>query len=165
MEEEWRVIEGFPDYQVSNLGRIKSLDYRRSGIEQIMKLNRVGDYLGTSLWRDKKEHKKYLHRLMAIAFLPNPDNLPDVDHINRNKHDNRLENLRWYSKRNNGLNTDDRPRITKYGAYIGFNQKEQKYRFQRQRENNRICRRFDTLEEAIAFRDAYLIQNPIQASP
>ena len=45
-----------------------------------------------------------LHRLIALAFIPNPDNKPQVDHINRNRSDNRIENLRWVTSRENAIN-------------------------------------------------------------
>ena len=61
-------------------------------------------YCLVGLSKDGKEYKKLVHRLISEMFIPNPDNLEQVDHINRNKIDNRLENLRWVSHRDNGRN-------------------------------------------------------------
>ena len=97
MEEIWKDIEGYKGlYQVSNLGRVKSLNYRRTGKEGIMKGVDDGcGYLQVALSKDGKDKKCRLNRLVAQAFLENPNSLPEVNHKNEDKTDNCVENLEW----------------------------------------------------------------------
>lgn len=102
MEEIWKDIEGYEGYEVSNLGRVKSLDYRRTGAERVLKPAYSGNgYLFVNLYKDGKEKKHYIHRLVAAAFIPNPHNLPEINHINEQKEDNRVENLEWCTQEYN----------------------------------------------------------------
>lgn len=104
--EEWRDVVGYEGkYQVSNMGRIKSLNYNHTGKAQIMKQNKVKGYLKVSLWKNGEEDWPLVHRLVATAFIPNPEGKPEVDHINGKKTDCRACNLRWVSSienKNNG---------------------------------------------------------------
>lgn len=115
MENEiWKDIIGYEGlYQVSNLGRIKSVDrYVKHPIyglmhikERILKFGISGNgYLIVGLYRDGKQTPKLVHRLVAEAFIPNPNNLTDVDHLNTNRTDNRVENLRWCTHKENQNN-------------------------------------------------------------
>ena len=103
MKEEWKPIEGYEGlYEVSNMGRVKSLNYRKTGKEKIMKGGDDGHgYLSVNLWKDGKANKGKIHRLVAQAFLENPQNLPEVNHKNEDKTDNRVENLEWCTKQYN----------------------------------------------------------------
>lgn len=99
-EELWRPIPEFEGYQVSNLGRVKG---RKGWILKPYSC-KLG-YKSVSLYTSKTEYiNKRISRLVALSFIPNPENKPDVDHINRNVEDNRLENLRWVTKSENQLN-------------------------------------------------------------
>ena len=103
MEEIWKEIEGYPNYQVSNMGRVKRLStgyYRRT--EKILKpqLQNNG-YLHIKLSQKDKTKCILVHRLIAQVFIPNPNNLPQVNHINEDKTDNRVENLEWCTQKYN----------------------------------------------------------------
>ena len=95
MNEIWKDIYGFPYYQVSNLGRVRSFKW---GKERILSPKKIkNDYLQVGLCKNDKRYWKCIHRLVAEAFLDNPNNLPQVNHINENKTDNRVENLEYCS--------------------------------------------------------------------
>ena len=96
MEEIWKDIEGYEGlYQVSNLGRVRSLDRvdskGRHKCGQIMKLslNEKG-YVKITLWKNGKKKDYKVHRLVAEAFLPNPNNLPQVNHKDEIKSNNMI---------------------------------------------------------------------------
>lgn len=93
--EFWRDIEGYEGlYQVSNIGQIKSLKSNK-----ILKpVNNGKGYLFVNLYKNGEIKHFLIHRLVAEAFLPNEDELPQVDHINNDKTDNRVANLQWISQ-------------------------------------------------------------------
>lgn len=101
MEEIWKDVIGYEGlYQVSNFGRVKSLGNGGSknskfSSERILKqLNRNG-YFGVCFCKDGKKKIYLVHRLVATAFLPNPDNLPQVNHKDQCKTNNVCSNLEW----------------------------------------------------------------------
>lgn len=92
--EEWRDIEGYEGlYQVSNWGRVKSIKFNK---EIIMKQKDRRGYKGIGLRKKGEKQKFYsIHRLVAQAFLENPNNLPCINHKDENKLNNKVENLEW----------------------------------------------------------------------
>lgn len=92
--ELFKTIEEFPQYQISNLGNIKN---NKGVLLAIGKRKTNSGYIQVRLYNNKKYYYRYLHRLIATAFLPNPNNYRTVNHINGNKLDNRISNLEWAS--------------------------------------------------------------------
>lgn len=111
IKEIWKDIKGYEGlYQISNFGNVKSLARRvncgdnktRLKQERILKntLDNHG-YLTTSLCDNRKKEKYLIHRLVAEVFIPNPNNLPQVNHIDENKTNNNVENLEWCTQQYN----------------------------------------------------------------
>lgn len=96
-QEIWKDIVGYEGvYQVSNFGNILSLNYNHTKKMKILKPSIDGcGYKIVSLFSNKRKTTKTIHRLVAIAFIPNPLNKPEVNHINGIKSDNNLSNLEW----------------------------------------------------------------------
>lgn len=103
MNEFWKDIKGYEGlYQVSNLCRVKTLHNRYKGVE-ILKNETVYGYQIISLHKDKVVKTHRIHRLVAQAFIDNPKNKPQVNHINGIKSDNRAVNLEWVTQSENML--------------------------------------------------------------
>jgi len=102
--EEFEYIKGYENlYKINKNGDIYSCIYRKNIVHQI-----TGDnYKYVHLSKEGKRFKARVHRLLALQYLLNPDNLPEVDHIDRDKNNNTLINLRWVSRKENRNNRPD----------------------------------------------------------
>jgi hypothetical protein len=96
-------IQDFPNYLIYDDGRVFTKKRERVK-EGYLKPVMNNGYLNVMLCNDNKQKKYKIHRLVAIHYIPNPDNKPFVDHINRIRDDNRVENLRWATKSENERN-------------------------------------------------------------
>ena len=150
------------------------------GYEGLYKINRNGDvwtcrnnrlmkpysdnlgYKRVELSKDGKRKSSKIHRLIMLQFVPNPDNLRCIDHINRIKHDNRIENLRWCSHRDNSINREYVENRRGVLRAIPYNRKDGtitttyllRYHLQGEYgKQNRKAKSFKTREEAEAFRN------------
>ena len=139
MNEEWKDIEGYEGlYQVSNKGRVKVLPhlvhrgfYTCTCQEKILtprKKNNGYLFVGLSKGSKKSQKQKYIHRLVASAFIENTLSKKEVDHIDGNRQNNNVENLRWVSRIENVRNPNTIHKSksivaiecwTKQGVYVG----------------------------------------------
>ena len=107
MEEIWKDVKGFEGlYSISNFGKVKSMErFVKNGkdkqrlqkeheVKTYINWNRNG-YVYCNLYKDNKAYPKKVHRLIAEAFILNPDNLPQVNHKDGNKQNNCVDNLEW----------------------------------------------------------------------
>ena len=92
-------IDGYPDYNIYPDGDLLSFHKSKTTLVKPYK-EKIG-YMTVSLYKNGKGKKFLFHRLLATAFIPNPENKPYIDHINGIKDDNRLENLRWVTPSEN----------------------------------------------------------------
>lgn len=119
-KEIWKDIKDYNGlYQISNLGRVKSLGNSATRKEKIRKLktDKKGYYI-INLFKNGKTKNYRVHRLVAEAFIPNPENKPEIDHINTIRCDNRVENLRWVTPKENKNNplTIDKMKTSQLGS-------------------------------------------------
>lgn len=94
--EEWRTINDFPNYSVSNFGNV-----RNDATNKAMKLNLKGGYYVVQLTNDVERKGFKVHRLVAQAFIENPENKSDVNHEDKNKLNNHVSNLTWMTRKEN----------------------------------------------------------------
>ena len=97
--EQWKQIEGFSNYEISNTGKVRNLT---TGYILKGRLSKSG-YLQVSIKNDETKTFKnqYIHRLVAIYFIPNPENKREVNHINGDKTVNEVDNLEWVTPSEN----------------------------------------------------------------
>lgn len=115
--EIFKDIQGYENlYKVSNYGNIKSL---WKGKNIVLKTSIVAGYVSCGLWNNGKGKMIKNHRIAAQEFIPNPDNLPEVNHIDGNKMNNHVENLEWCTPRENVFNRERLNAKVKKSKYVG----------------------------------------------
>ena len=119
MKESWRVVSGYPDYAVSNMGRVKRLTpYRSTRVGKILKPNSA-TYPSVCLYHRNPYARvcRQVHILVATAFVPNPRDLPEVNHKDLDKTNFRASNLEWVTRKGNAEHA------AAHGRWHGFRTK------------------------------------------
>ncbi len=173
MIEEWKVIQNYKNYSVSNFGNIKN---NKTNLILKQKLN--GKYLYVWIKNDTTKKFQYVrvNRIVAITFISNPLNKPCVNHIDYNPQNNNVNNLEWVTYKENSKhskpNYDTRPynykhsnekkreislKRTNFNNELGHHiyKQRRKYIFKFMTNGNKISKSFSSLEEAIKYRDDY----------
>lgn len=175
LNEEWKVIDNFSNYSVSNYGRIKN--NKTSYILKNHLLKQKG-YMYIFLRSDSgKYYNLQVHRLVGKAFIPNPLNKPQINHIDYDKTNNYVGNLEWVSSLENtryslertilariGIKRTDKARLNiskghlKKDRELGHHIYKNHYHFSFsfQFKGNKVHKTFKTYNEALAYRDKYL---------
>ena len=151
-------IQGYPNYLIYPDGRIWS-NYRKRGACIFLKnaVHRKG-YHQVALWRDKKRKMCKVHRLVAQTFIPNPDNKPEVDHINRIRHDNRVENLRWATVKEQCENKGKQSNNKSGHTNISYaKDKKKRWSFAKVINKKSYQKRFETKIEALCYKFCFML--------
>jgi len=155
-------VVGYPDYLIYNDGRVWSKE-RIKGVKgylykgKFLKPQFYGlekKYLQVELWNDKKKKKFTIHRLVAIHYIPNPENKKEVDHKNRDPSDNRVENLRWATRTENEHNKGISKNNTSGHKHISKYKKVWRFKYSNPYKN----RYFKTKIDAIHYKFYYLLK-------
>ena len=142
-------IVGFNNYTISTFGNVKNV---RSG--RVLKQNLVSGYLSVGLTDNNGDRStKSIHRLVANAFIENPDNKINVDHISRDKLNNHMNNLRWATSTENNQNISIKSNNTSGVTGVCFNKRDKKWHAQIKADGRRIhLGLFLRIEDAIVAR-------------
>ena len=159
MEEKKKWIDGYEGiYWITNIGRVISADrydrFNRHWGGEVKPHYAGSGYLFVFLYKNGKKKQRYIHRLVAEAFVSNPENKREVDHIDNNKDNNRASNLRWVTHKENQNNAITRARMledtSKFASQVGannpFSRKVRMYSL-----DGKYIRTFDCLSDAAKF--------------
>ena len=146
-------IQGYDNYLIYPDGRV----YSKKNDKFLKHHIGTTGYYYVSLCKDGKAKKYKIHRLVAIHYIPNPDNKPQVDHINRDRQDNRVQNLRWVTNKENADNRGKQKNNTSGHKNIYYDKSRNKWRFMKYNRETCFMKRFKTKTDALCFKFIYLL--------
>ena len=146
-------INGFPDYLIYNDGRVWS----KKSNKFLKEFKNDRGYIQIVLSDENKKYTFTAHRLVAEHYIPNLENKPQVDHINRNRSDNRVDNLRWVNIQEQNDNRGTWITNKSKHKYISWNKSEKKWVFVVQGKY-KIYKRFKSKIDAIRYKFYYLLK-------
>jgi hypothetical protein len=149
-------VQGFPDYLIYQDGRVQN---KKTG--RILKTNKHQGYLYLNICKNNKSYTKYIHRLIAIHYIPNPNNYSHIDHKDRNRSNNNIDNLRWVTPIQNCQNVGISVRNTSGFKNIIFIEKTNSYRFQKAINGKKYSYRSKTLGGVLARKIIFNVLNKI----
>ena len=175
MDEIWKPVKGYEGlYQVSNLARVRSLDRSRTVRDAyggymtrtdkgkiVSQTDNGHGYLIVQLRKDGHRKNHYVHRVVAEAFCNNPEDKPDVNHKDYNIKNNLPENLEWVTTKENICYSKHRMRHPKEHSrlgrtkekYISLQNRRGKKKYRVSIDQISVCKEFDTLADAVSFRN------------
>ena len=152
-------IRGFENYVIFEDGVVINTE---TGKEVKPYLEKAIGYYRVGLTKNKKKHKFYLHRLLALAYIPNPHNKPEVDHINRIKTDYRIENLRWVTHLENMQNQSEYNTNTSGTRNVYYDKNMDKWYYKKMiNGSTHNSPYYDTIEEVIDYKHNYEFLEPV----
>ena len=168
MKEIWKTIKGFENYQVSNLGNVKTLErdyinnfgHKVHITEKLMKFTTRSGYYNVNLRKDCKRYSKQVHRLVAENFLDNPNNYPVVNHKDFNRKNNRVDNLEFVTQKENVNWSKENMKglRVKNAKTYGITYRDRGYGYYEVVIKRQYIGRANTYEEAVELRDKALIE-------
>lgn len=121
-DEIWKNIVDYPNYCVSTFGRVKRIPHKYRTTEIILKHQKSSfGYLRVNLYANRKMKHVFVHRLVAMAFIPNIENKPFINHIDCDPGNNHVNNLEWCTQSENMLYSFKMGRIPLMGEKCGWN--------------------------------------------
>jgi hypothetical protein len=150
-------IIDYPNYLIYEDGRVLNQKRKRYLKEQ----NNRGGYMNVCLYHNGKQGRRNIHRLIAIHYIPNPENKKEVDHINRIRTDNRIENLRWVSNLENHQNMSFYKSNKSGHKHVSSFSQDKRWRYQKTINKIKHQKYFKSKIDAICYK--YIIQLRIKS--
>ena len=149
-------VDNFPDYLIYPDGKVFSKKSKRF----LKEYTRNDGYKTIGLSKDRKEKRIYIHRLVGIHYIRNPENKPTIDHINRDKSDNRVENLRWATMREQNENRKEICILnTNTSGHRGIHYFKSRNRWTYQKQGRyKIHKYFKSKTDALCYKYIYLLK-------
>jgi len=149
-------IENYPNYLIYRDGRV----YTKKHDKFLKPGTFYTGYYYVNLCRDGKPKPHTIHRLIAMHYIPNPQNKEQVDHKNRNRQDNRIENLRWTTRSENNHNKIMLDTNKSGHKNISYSKERKKWVFNKTINKKQYMKRFNTKTDALCYKYIFLLKYP-----